>query len=305
MHLRIQLKSFEDGKRHAEADCKKATDQLRTLESRFAGEHTTIVDKLDAEIRMLKDSVLNKTQQVETLGKFRLEREQLTNELVELRKNLEKEKADHKFDFKTLEGQMFESTERIRKEMMTKLAEAKAQSNNINDERLDVASRLAILHTHQLNTELQFQCKQSEKIIEENNKLQETVANLKRELGLHKEVEGEMAKKCHFYQKTINKMSGTPEKDSHKKEDSNLIQTLGDKLTETQEKYEKSKNEYHTLQTQYGKLQVLTGKAKNASIKAGILLMEFLESMLNSHDDLAEYEGVPLNIKKLYLSMLF
>jgi len=58
-----------------------------------------------------------------------------------------------------------------------------------------------------LTTELEYQSKQTEKLLFKNSKLQEQVTTLKRDVEIHKQVEQELAKRSHFSQKLIKKLS--------------------------------------------------------------------------------------------------
>ena len=54
---------------------------------------------------------------------------------------------------------------------------------------------------------MEYQSKQTEKLLFKNSKLQEQVTTLKRDVEIHKQVEQELAKRSHFSQKLIKKLS--------------------------------------------------------------------------------------------------
>ena len=58
-----------------------------------------------------------------------------------------------------------------------------------------------------MTTELEYQSKQTEKLLLRNQKLQEQVLGLKRDVEIHKQVESELAKRSHFCQKIIKKLN--------------------------------------------------------------------------------------------------
>ena len=87
--------------------------------------------------------------------------------------------------------------------MQHKIRETKANLLALNDEQLQTTTRLTILQNHQLTTELEFQSKQTEKLLNKNNKMKEQIGVLKRDIGLHKEIESELAKRSHKCQKMI------------------------------------------------------------------------------------------------------
>lgn len=91
--------------------------------------------------------------------------------------------------------------------MKKKINETKANLKALNDEQLQTTTRLTILQNHQLTTELEYQSKQTEKLLNKNNKMQEQISSLKRDIELHKEIESELAKKFHRSQKKIKKLN--------------------------------------------------------------------------------------------------
>eukprot|EP01022_Parablepharisma_sp_SALTPOND_P034807 TRINITY_DN9305_c0_g4_i1.p2 TRINITY_DN9305_c0_g4~~TRINITY_DN9305_c0_g4_i1.p2 ORF type:complete len:396 (-),score=68.56 TRINITY_DN9305_c0_g4_i1:6505-7692(-) len=296
-HLNKQIKSLEDSRRRAEDEAKKAVEQARTIGSKLETEHEVETNKLLKEIKALKDTIMDKQGQIDTLNKYKIEREQLIEEITALKANLEKEKSDNKVEVKTLERQMFETTERLQKEMVRKITEAKEQLMAVNDEQLSTTTKLTILQNHQLNVELEFQAKQAEKLVKENVQLQGQLTELKREIELHKQVEGEMAKKCYYYQRLIKKLKVAENEETQKKNQAELIKFLENKLDESAKKYEKFQTEYNKLQTECKKLQEMPDKTKFT--RAGLLLVDFLENLLNSPESLQNYKDVFLDIEKL------
>ena len=91
--------------------------------------------------------------------------------------------------------------------MLNKIRETKASLLALKKEQLDTTTRLTVLQNHQLTTELEYQSKQTEKLLFKNSKLQEQVISLKRDVEIHKQVEAELAKRSHFCQKLIKKLS--------------------------------------------------------------------------------------------------
>jgi hypothetical protein len=68
-------------------------------------------------------------------------------------------------------------------------------------------NRLTVLQNHQLTNELEYQSKQTEKLLSKNQKLQEMVVSLKRDVEIHKQVETELAQRSQSSQGMINKLS--------------------------------------------------------------------------------------------------
>lgn len=86
----------------------------------------------------------------------------------------------------------------LRKEMLFKIKETKANLLAINDEQLQTTTRVTILQNHQLTTELEYQSKTSEELIKKNSDQAQEITKFKQDIKVHKDVEKELAKRSHF-----------------------------------------------------------------------------------------------------------
>jgi hypothetical protein len=117
-------------------------------------------------------------------------------------------------EVKEKEREQIRETEKLRREMLYKIKETKANLLALNEEQLQTTTRLTILQNHQLTTELEYQSKvililnvkQTEKLLYKNNKMLEQITSLKKDIEIHKQVENELAKRSHFCQKVIKKL---------------------------------------------------------------------------------------------------
>jgi chromosome segregation ATPase len=187
------------------------------------------------------------------------------------------------------EREKIQATEKLRKDMLYKIKETKANLLALNDEQLQTTTRLTILQNHQLTTELEYQSKQTEQLLFKNNKMKGQIETLKRDIEIHKEVEKELAKRSHFCQKVIKRLKqqvkeleqekqdtqinkkglgtlktmrnslASPKKKDPLLDDSkgndDLINYLEQKLEEIEKKLAGTQNEYEALQSDYGELQ--------------------------------------------------
>lgn len=120
--------------------------------------------------------------------------------------DLEKERKNKQVELGEKEREKIQATEHLRKEMLFKIKETKANLLALNDEQLQTTTRLTILQNHQLTTELEYQSKQTEQLLFRTNKMKTRIETLNREIQIHKEVEKELAKRSHFCQKVIKKL---------------------------------------------------------------------------------------------------
>ena len=96
--------------------------------------------------------------------------------------------------------------ERLRKEMENKIREAKEAFMKLTDEQLEATTKKTIAENEQMATELTFQNRDTERLLHKNSLLVEENRLAKRELGLRKQTEQEMAKRNHAYLRSIKSL---------------------------------------------------------------------------------------------------
>lgn len=69
------------------------------------------------------------------------------------------------------EREKIQATEKLRKEMLYKIKETKANLLALNDEQVSTTTTLTILQNKQLTTELQYQSEQTEILLCKNNEM--------------------------------------------------------------------------------------------------------------------------------------
>merc|ERR1740139_1511253 len=75
-------------------------------------------------------------------------------------------------------------------------------------------------------TELHFQCKETERLLDKNQSLLEENQVLKRNLLIHKDLENELARRTHVYQKLIKKMQSREKSTVSYDKSANLEESL-------------------------------------------------------------------------------
>lgn len=215
--LASELSNQKDIFMYLNGELAKKTDEILELQERVQqlldeNERQTI----DHEARMLaqKDSAqLNVAKLQEEINqhkaslakvhKFIAEKAELEGKLLESTRALEESSASHQTLVSDLERKHVQEKDRLKKEMLMKLRETKANLLKMTDNQLDATTKRTIAENEQMSSELAWQSRETEKLIRRNDKLASENSALKRELALNRQAEEEMAKKINVYQKTI------------------------------------------------------------------------------------------------------
>ena len=183
----------------------KKTDEIVALEERLA-EKTDELESLlrdhghaiqeqkdasDHEAVRLKGEIAEYREKLEKVSRFIEIKETLEAQLTEKEKLLEEEAKEHATHVSDLERKHVQEKDRLKKEMLLKLRETKANLLKMTDNQLDTTTKRTIAENEQMSSELAWQSKETEKLIRRNEKLVSENAALKRELSLQKQTEDE------------------------------------------------------------------------------------------------------------------
>ncbi|CAE6970790.1 cry [Symbiodinium sp. CCMP2592] len=211
-------------------------DILRTLHSNLEGNYATIErhertimelehkledqkqqakDDLDTEMaKPMKDAVIAKlkTQKEELEGQlkevreFQRDKENMEKELASLKQQLEDNKEDFARKMSDYDRKKAVDMDILRQDMVQKVQDANEMLKAKTKEQLDSTTKRTIMENEQMFTELHFQSKETEKLMERNQSLLEENAQLRRNLLIHKDLENELARRTHLYQRLLKKM---------------------------------------------------------------------------------------------------
>ena len=183
----------------------KKTDEIVALEERLA-EKTDELESLlrdhghaiqeqkdasDHEAVRLKGEIAEYREKLEKVSRFIEIKETLEAQLTEKERLLEEEAKEHATHVSDLERKHVQEKDRLKKEMLLKLRETKANLLKMTDNQLDTTTKRTIAENEQMSSELAWQSKETEKLIRRNEKLVSENAALKRELSLQKQTEDE------------------------------------------------------------------------------------------------------------------
>ncbi|KAM3129413.1 hypothetical protein pb186bvf_018487 [Paramecium bursaria] len=207
--------------------------------------------EFDIERQTLMDRIKFLEARLEKIDSFLSVKADLENEKRVLLENLEKERKDKTKELADKDREKVQATDMLKKDMLHKIQVTKQDLLALKKEQLETTTRLTVLQNHQLTTELEYQSKQTEKLLFKNSKLQEQVTSLKRDIEIHKQVEQELAKRSHFSQKLIKKLSARIKELEDIQENQQQQQEQNQQQSETQNVEEKFKDfEAQSLQLQ-------------------------------------------------------
>jgi len=161
-----------------------------------------------AQVVALEERMAAIQAKYESLAQFQVEKNDLEAALHKYRSLLEQEKAHHALNVGELERRNVMEKDRLKNEMLRKIRETKLSLLSMTEDQLHTTTKRTIMENEQMTTELQYQSKETERIIKKNAKLQEENAKLRREAELAAGTQTIMAKKTMFFTTLIQKLQG-------------------------------------------------------------------------------------------------
>ena len=80
------------------------------------------------------------------------------------------------------EREKVQANDRLKDEMFMKIKDMRMNLLSLKKEQLSTTTRIAVLQNHQLTGELEYQSKQTEKLIYENESLQKKIITLQKDI---------------------------------------------------------------------------------------------------------------------------
>jgi len=142
--------------------------------------------------------------ELDMLNAFKKHKAEIEADLLLKTRQIEDNAVEHATAISDLERKHVMEKDRLKKEMLLKLRETKANLLKMTDSQLDTTTKRTIAENEQMASELAWQSKEAEKLIKKNDKLLADNSTLRRELELSRQTETEMAKKVNVYQKTLD-----------------------------------------------------------------------------------------------------
>lgn len=165
-------------------------------------------DNKQLELLVKCEEMQNSIDQV----KDYIKRQKEVDASMEQMRVTEKEtKEQHAKELSAMDRKKAIEIDLLKKDMQQKIKETRDNLRLKTKDQLDTTTKRTIMENEQMTTELAFQSREMEKLVQKNNSLLEENENLRRNVRIHKELEQELAKRTHLYQKTIKRLNDEKE----------------------------------------------------------------------------------------------
>jgi len=187
--------------------------QIRTLEQQIEDLKQEHKDALEQEKASWENKVQELTAKKESLENalhevraYMKEKEEVHAELERLKEKLLETEEAHAREISAIDRKKAIEIDQLKKDALTKIKETRDTLRLKTKDQLDTTTKRTIMENEQMTTELHFQSRETERLLDKNQALLEENAQLKRNLQIHKELEDELARRTHVYQKLIRKL---------------------------------------------------------------------------------------------------
>jgi len=188
-------------------------NKIQRLEQQLEDQKQEFKDKLDEE-RAQADQRAQELQTrndilqaaLDEVNEFKINKDRLEEELAALKRELSEQEVAHTNAVSAFDRKKAIEIDQLRKDMQKNIKETREYLKARTKDQLDSTTKRTIMENEQMATELHFQSKETERLLDRNQQLLEENAQLRRNLLIHKDLENELARRTHVYQKLIKRM---------------------------------------------------------------------------------------------------
>ncbi|OQR94075.1 hypothetical protein THRCLA_08255 [Thraustotheca clavata] len=184
-----------------------------TMEEQYNSDLAAKTEQFSKEKKDWSERMESAESTLHALELFQERKTALENTLDQLESQLTREKDQHRQQLMDIERKNIQEKERIKKEMLVKIKENKQNLLAMTEDQLHTTTKRTMMENDQMISELQYQSKETEKLLAKYKAIEAEVTQLRLQLKLNKETEVEMAKRTHFYQKLIKKLNERAQSD--------------------------------------------------------------------------------------------
>jgi len=191
----------------------ESDNRIQKLEQQLEDQKQEAKDKLEEE-RLQSDQRAHELQTrndilqaaLDEVNEFKLNKDRLEEELSSLKRQLQDQAAAHTRDVSAFDRKKAIEIDQLKKDMQKNIKETREYLKARTKDQLDSTTKRTIMENEQMATELHFQSKETERLLDRNQQLMDENSQLRRNLQIHKDLENELARRTHVYQKLIKKM---------------------------------------------------------------------------------------------------
>jgi hypothetical protein len=172
-------------------------------------EQSRLVVEKDTDVKMaLKDKMIAElTEKYNRLIEFKGQKLEMHAKLRALEEEVKEERIKHVEHVAALDRRNMMQKDRLKNEMLRKIRETKLSLLAMTEDQLHTTTKRTIMENEQITTELQYQSRETERIIRRNNKLEAQNKAMRRQMELAKDSQVMLAKRTHFYHKLITRLN--------------------------------------------------------------------------------------------------
>lgn len=229
--LTNELKAKETVISDLEQKVSSLEQSIENLKSDSKDELGRLEEEKELEIQELNQKINEYEDQLKNLKEFQERKNVLEEEYGELKRLLQKERKLHESRINDLERKAVQDKDKLKKEWQIKIKETKSNMMKLTDDHLKATTKRTIMENQQYYSELAYQSRQTEKLLQKNETLLSENSDFKRRIELSVQTEDEIAKKCNVYQKTVKTLYTKMVKEStRRKEAEHMVQKLSQQL---------------------------------------------------------------------------
>lgn len=192
----------------------ESENKIQRLEEQLETQKQEAKDKLEEE-RLQSDSRIHELQtkidilqaSLDDLNEFKVNKDRLEDELAQLKRQIQDQAESHTRDVSAFDRKKAIEIDQLKKDMQKTIKETRENLKARTKDQLDSTTKRTIMENEQMATELHFQSKETERLLDRNQQLMEENSQLRRNLQIHKDLENELARRTHVYQKLLKKVN--------------------------------------------------------------------------------------------------
>ena len=119
--------------------------------------------------------------------------------------------------------------------MLNKIRETKLRLLAMTEDQLHTTTKRTIMENEQMTIELQYQSKETQKLIKTTNEKNKNLKNLKRQIDLHKNTENMLAKRTYFLQKLVDQLQAQIKRMKQKEKENETENEINSSYTHTRD----------------------------------------------------------------------